>query len=78
MKVLKGTAGALLILFGLLGASAAAIEIADPVGAKMTDDSQPFGRPAPLTQSVTLLGAYGAVAVAGICLLPGRRQREVH
>ena len=78
MKFLKVLAGTLLILFGLLGTIVAAIEIADPVGAKMADDSDPFGAPATLTQSLTLLGVYGAVAVAGISLLPGRRKREVH
>ena len=78
MKALKSIFGAALLLFGLVGSIIAAHAMIDPGGAKMADDSDPFGLPATLTASLTVLGVHVAVATAGIFLLLRRRSRENH
>jgi hypothetical protein len=78
MKALKNIIATALLLFGLLGSVIAAHAIIDPVGAKMADDSDPFGPPATLTASLTLLGVFMVVAAAGVCLLLRRRSHENH
>lgn len=73
MRLLTKVAGTVLLLLGILGSAVALIGIADPVAAKMADDADPFGTPATLAESLSVLALYLAVAATGIYLLVRRR-----
>jgi hypothetical protein len=44
--------GWLIILFGFLGLGLSVVALLDPVGTKMADDSDPFGTPPSLIESL--------------------------
>ena len=72
--------GGALTVLGMFGSAAAVFGILDPVGAKMADDGDPFGLPPTVGESLTLLGAYLALAAVGgfIAWFAFRRMRTTH
>ena len=66
--------GALLIVFSLSGLAVSALSLVDPVGSKMADDGDPFGKPPSSQRSWLLAGASTGVLVLGSWLVL-RRQR---
>ena len=68
--------GCLFILLGSLGIFFGIIEILDPVGSKMADDSDPLGVPRTITETLTLTLTYAAVFVVGVFLLGSKWLRE--
>lgn len=63
--------GSLLSLSGILGFFFGIIEIIDPIGSKMADDSDPFGIPRTISESVTLTLVYVLIFVFGVSLILG-------
>lgn len=69
IKALKGIFGATFLAFGLLGCAVSLLAIIDPVGAKMADDSDPFGMPPSIFSSLVLLVFFIAVSGLGAYLV---------
>jgi hypothetical protein len=61
--------GLILLLFGILGVGLGILDILDPAGTKMADDSDPFGTPNTLTESLTLTAIFAVVLLSGLSLL---------
>ncbi|MDQ3131023.1 MAG: hypothetical protein M3Q99_09710 [Acidobacteriota bacterium] len=65
--------GWILTLFGALGILVAVIGIIDPVGSKMSDDSDPFGVPHTFTESLAIAIFYVLIFILGISLIFGSK-----
>jgi len=61
--------GCVFLIFGFLGVGFGIIEIIDPVGSKMADDSDPFGVPRSFSESLFLTCIYALVFVIGMWLV---------
>jgi hypothetical protein len=76
MRILKFIFGGGCLLLGLLGCVVSLCAVADPLGTKIADDSDPFGRPASVVGSWVLLIAFSAVASTGAYLLSRLRSSK--
>jgi hypothetical protein len=61
--------GCFLSMFGVLGVGLGILDILDPVGTKMADDSDPFGTPHTLTESLTFTAVFATVLLSGVLLM---------
>ena len=69
LKAIGISFGVPLFVIGLGGVVFAVIGIIDPVGAKLSDDADPFGVPRSLFHSLLVLAVYVGVCAAGAFLL---------
>ena len=65
MRMVSATLSLILLLIGLVGITGSLFGMFDPIGAKMSDDSDPFGTTPSLLSSVLMLLVYLAIGVAG-------------
>jgi hypothetical protein len=68
-KIIRISIGIALGLFGFLGVAFGILAMIDPVGAKGSDDGDPFGTPPTFFFSLLLTIAYLAITSAGIFLI---------
>ena len=61
--------GLIFLLFGILGVGLGILDILDPVGTKMTDDSDPFGTPHTVMQSLTFTAIFTVALLSGLSLI---------
>jgi hypothetical protein len=69
MKVWKYAAAMPLLLLALVGSFMCALALVDPVGTKLSDDSDPFGTPPGRIVSCAILLGFIAVGGAGLYVL---------
>lgn len=69
IKWLSLVFGFILLLFGFLGVGLGILDILDPVGTKMADDSDPFGTPHTLTESLTFTAIFAVILLSGLSLI---------
>ncbi len=75
---LRKGAGFMIALFGLLGTGVGILAILDPAGSKMSDDSDPFGTPPSLLESVARTLFYLLITGFGIWLLSYKSKRDLN
>jgi len=68
--------GCFLTLFGSLGVVVGIIAIIDPIGSKMADDSDPFGIPLTIYESLIVTVVYVLIFILGLCLTIGFKPKE--
>jgi hypothetical protein len=69
MRVFKAIAGCILFVIGVFAALVTIHAILDPVGAKMSDDADPFGTPPSRVSSLFMLLLWLVVSGIGTWLL---------
>jgi hypothetical protein len=62
---MRRTLGWFLIAVGIISILVGVVALLDPVGTKMSDDGDPFGRPGPWYESAILVVLGLAICVAG-------------
>jgi hypothetical protein len=67
--------GASILIVGLGGVLLSVLALADPVGTKMADDSDPLGQPMSRVGSLASAGVSALIAWSGLWLLIGRSKR---
>ena len=68
-KILRIVSGLFFMLVGVIGVLVGIIAIIDPVGTKMSDDSDPFGVPPTFAEGLTLTLAFVLIFSLGILLV---------
>ncbi len=61
----------ILILLGIVGTPFSLLALADPVGAKMSDDADPLGPPPTTTESMWVLAGYLLMLAVGLLIVIG-------
>ena len=67
--------GFIIALFGILATGISIIGMIDPVGAKMSDDNDPFGTPHTLGESVAITLFYLLITAFGVWLMSHKSKR---
>ncbi|MEI8230937.1 MAG: hypothetical protein WCG83_07440 [Candidatus Peregrinibacteria bacterium] len=73
IKLLKILIGSLLILVGTAGLLLGIMAIADPSGAQLANDLNPFGKPPTLIENLTIIIFFILFAISGFILIKPKR-----
>ena len=76
-RTLLATLGVVLVAFGFVAVLVSIFSIADPVGAQLSNDADPFGEPPSRLSSALLAVVYAAVTVFGGWLFKRARKARV-
>ena len=78
MRMVSATLSLILLLIGFVGIMGSLFAMFDPIGAKISDDGDPFGiTPSPLSSLLMLL-VYLAIGVAGGLLARKSFRKPAH
>ena len=73
-RIIRIGVGGVMALVGLLGVGIGTLAMIDPVGAKASDDANPFGTPPTRLSSFLLTVVFLAMASVGAFLIAYRRK----